>query len=186
MHIRNSKGQTVCTVFGCGVDVEELERFDGYIENDDDSIMRDICSQREFDNLWGNRRVRFALSFSCKEAFFKALGVSWTNSDISWKDIELLFSGPELRECCVHLHGCAEEIVVRDSLRVGEACFVYNDEYVVFQVVLLAEAARAQPRGCRPRGATGPDTPICRPRFCAAPAGGSLLHTLQLGNAGSL
>jgi len=30
-------------------------------------------------------REAIALGFSCKEAFFKAFGMSWTNSKISWK-----------------------------------------------------------------------------------------------------
>ena len=90
-------------VFGCGIDLEELSRFDKYIRNNDYSLMEDICTERELMNVAGDKRARLALSFSCKEAFFKALGVSWTNSNISWKDIELLFSGPGFDSYKVHL-----------------------------------------------------------------------------------
>jgi len=159
----------VCAVFGCGIDVEELKRFDRYVGAGDDSIMQGICSPREFDNLCGDRRLRFALSFSCKEAFFKALGMSWTNSAISWRDIELLFNGSDLCECCVHLHGHAKDVVARHRLCVGEACFACNEDYAVFQVVLLAgEAARALLQSECLHVSTGSDKPICRPRYRAA------------------
>jgi len=157
----------VCTVFGCGVDVEELVRFDRYAADGNDSIMRGICSEREYDSLYGNRRVRFALSFSCKEAFLKALGAGWPNGSISWRDIELLFDGPELRECCVHLHGSARDIVARNNLQVGEASFTYNDDYALFQVVLLAGDVRAESHP-ETLGDKGADDPVCRPRFCCA------------------
>ena len=126
-------------VFGCGIDLEELSRFDKYIRNNDYSLMEDICTERELINVDGDKRVRFALSFSCKEAFFKALGVSWTNSIISWKDIELLFSGPGLHSYKVHLHGCAEELLLRNKTGIGEISFDFNDEFVLFQVVLLKQ-----------------------------------------------
>jgi phosphopantetheine--protein transferase-like protein len=126
-------------VFGCGVDVEELSRFDKYIRNNDYSLMEDIFTERELTRFDGDERVRIALSFSCKEAFFKALGVSWTNSNISWKDIELLFSGPEFDSYQVHLHGYAKELLLRNKAGVGEMSFDFNDEFVLFQVVLLQQ-----------------------------------------------
>ena len=101
--------------------------------------MEDICTERELMNVDGDKRVRFALSFSCKEAFFKALGVSWTNSIISWKDIELLFSGPGFDSYKVHLHGYAKELLLKNKAGIGEISFDFNDEFVLFQVVLLKQ-----------------------------------------------
>ena len=127
-------------VFGCGIDIEELARFDKYIENKDYSLMEDICTKHEFNNLCndgGDKRVRFALSFSCKEAFFKALGISWTNSRIFWKDIELLFSGPEFDTYSVRLSEYAKETLVKNNAKIEEVSFDYNEEIVIFQVVLL-------------------------------------------------
>lgn len=127
-------------VFGCGIDIEEITRFDNYIENNDYSLMKDICTKREFNNLCGDntdKRVRFALSFSCKEAFFKALGVSWTNSGIFWKDIELLFSGQKFDSYCVNLSAYAKELLVKNNAKIAEASFDYNEEIVIFQVILL-------------------------------------------------
>jgi phosphopantetheine--protein transferase-like protein len=126
-------------VFGCGIDVEELSRFDKYIRNNDYSLMEDIFTERELTSVDGDKRVRFALSFSCKEAFFKALGVSWTNSIISWKDIELLFSGPGFDNYKVHLQDHAKNILIKNKARIGEISFDFNDDFVLFQVVLLKQ-----------------------------------------------
>ena len=126
-------------VFGCGIDLEELSRFDKYMRNVDSPLMEDIFTERELANVDGDKRVRFAVRFSCKEAFFKALGVSWTNSRISWKDIELLFSGPGLDDYQVHLHGHAEDLLRKNEALIGETSFHLNDGFVLFQVVLLKQ-----------------------------------------------
>ena len=122
-------------VFGCGIDIEDLSRFDTYI--DDLSFLKNYCTERELSNVYGDKRVRFALSFSCKEAFFKALGVSWTNSDISWKDIELLFSSPDFNHYKVNLHAYAKELFKRNNSIIGETSLDYNEDFVTFQVVIL-------------------------------------------------
>jgi phosphopantetheine--protein transferase-like protein len=131
-------------IFGCGIDIEELARFDKYIQNNDYSLMRDICSNREFDNLWVEKGVRFALSFSCKEAFFKALGVGWPNSDISWKDIELLFRDRGFENYSVELNGYAKETLVKNNAKIEEASFDYNEECVRFQVILMKNPDNAR------------------------------------------
>jgi len=126
-------------VFGCGIDIEELSRFGEHINTSDSLLMEDICTRRELNNPWGDKKVRLALSFSCKEAFFKALGVSWTNSIISWKDIELLFGGPGFDSHKVYLHDHAKNVLIKNKARIGEICFDFNDEFVLFQVVLLRQ-----------------------------------------------
>ena len=126
-------------IFGCGVDIEELSRFGKHTEQNEYCLIKDVCTQREIDNLGRDERLRLALSFSCKEAFFKALGVSWTNSPISWKDIELLFRGPRLNSYEVVLHGYAEELLLKNKAGIGEMSFDVNDEFVLFEVVLLKQ-----------------------------------------------
>ena len=81
-------------VIGCGIDIEELNRFTKHISDSKNirSFANLVFSETEIEtNLQLSPEYTFPLGFSCKEAFFKALGVSWTNSKISWKDIELLF-----------------------------------------------------------------------------------------------
>jgi len=124
-------------VIGCGIDIEELSRFDKYIDDTDVSFLRNFCTERELHSLVGDKRVRYALCFSCKEAFFKAFGVSWTNSDISWKDIELLFSGPDFYQYKVNVHAYAKEFLRKNNAVIGETFLDYNEELVTFQVVIL-------------------------------------------------
>jgi phosphopantetheine--protein transferase-like protein len=124
-------------IFGCGIDIEELSRFDKYIVNLDVSFMENFCTKHELNNLCDDKRLRIALSFSCKEAFLKALGMSWTNSNILWTDIELLFSGSGFDNYMIYLHNYAKELLVNNNARIGETSFDYNEEFVMFQVVLL-------------------------------------------------
>jgi phosphopantetheine--protein transferase-like protein len=127
-------------VFGCGIDIEELSRFDKHLQSASSNLLDDMCTERELENIYGDKRVRFALSFSCKEAFFKALSVSWTNSGITWKDIELLFASPDLQNYTVHIHRYAKELFLKNNVKIGETSFDYNEEFVTFQVVLLRDA----------------------------------------------
>ena len=101
--------------------------------------MEDICTERELMNISGDKRARLALSFSCKEAFLKALGVSWTNSNVSWKDIELLFEGSGFNRGKVNLLGYARDLLTRNRADIGEISYDVTDEFVLFQVVLLRE-----------------------------------------------
>ncbi len=126
-------------VIGCGIDVEELSRFDRHTGGNDDALLSDICTEREISNICGDERVCAALRFSCKEAFFKALGRSWTNSSIGWKEIELLFIGPGLENFRVEVHGYAGELLSEKNARIGETSFDFNDEVVIFTVILLQD-----------------------------------------------
>ena len=124
-------------VFGCGIDIEELARFDKHIDNDECPLMEDICTRREIENTCGDMRIRFALSFACKEAFFKALGVSWTNSGVFWKDVELLFHDGDFGRYEVHLHSYAKEVLIKNNAAIGETLLDFNEEIALFQVVLV-------------------------------------------------
>jgi phosphopantetheine--protein transferase-like protein len=124
-------------IFGCGIDVEELARFDKFSDNDGCSLIKDICTGREIDNACGDKRVRLALSFACKEAFFKALGMSWTNSNVYWQDIELLFLDNDFGHYEVHLYNYAKDILVKNNAAIGETFLDFNEEIALFQVVLV-------------------------------------------------
>ena len=83
--------------------------------------------------------VSFALGFSCKEAFFKAFGVSWTNSEISWKDIELLFDNQNnLNNYSIRLGGYAKKLYRKLKCSDIRSSLYYNNEYVVFKVILIS------------------------------------------------
>jgi len=133
-------------VYGCGLDIEEVNRFDKYVDANDYSLMSNICSQRELDNFQDeciDKRVRLALSFTCKEAFYKALGRIWVTSDISFKDIEIIFNDKYLSDYSVTLSDNAEKILLINNVKLGEILFNYNEEYVVFQIILLSKTTKA-------------------------------------------
>ena len=131
-------------VFGCGIDIEELSRFDRHTDIKDYSLIKELCSSREIQNLHRNKRVRLALSFACKEAFFKAFGMSWTNSRICWTDIELLFHDDGIENYTIELNNYANELLAINNLRIGEAILDCNDDTVMFQVVLLTKPDTAK------------------------------------------
>jgi len=129
-------------VLGCGIDIEELVRFENKIhtQNDITGFVELVYNSTEIaNNLTINPKLTFPLCFSCKEAFFKALGVSWTNSKISWKDIELLFKNEnDLNDYTIRLEGFAKELYHEKKCKSIESCFEYTDNYVIFQVILLS------------------------------------------------
>jgi phosphopantetheine--protein transferase-like protein len=129
-------------VAGCGIDIEEIIRFKCKIPtrtNNTDFSELVYTSSEVACNLDITPELTFPLCFSCKEAFFKAFGVSWTNSRISWKDIELLFkSKKDLHKYSIRLNGYAKELFHEKKCRSIESSLEYTDTYVIFQVVLLS------------------------------------------------
>jgi phosphopantetheine--protein transferase-like protein len=127
-------------IAGCGIDIEELARFERHIPVNEEipGFCHLVFTEEEIVH---NRNIlpqlTFPLAFSCKEAMFKALGKSWTNSGLSWKDIEIFFThekNPE--EYTIRLNGHALELFRAMNCREIESSFIYNNEYVIFQVIL--------------------------------------------------
>jgi phosphopantetheine--protein transferase-like protein len=129
-------------VTGCGIDIEEITRFKSKIPSRSNNAgFSDLVytSEEIARNLDITPEITFPLCFSCKEAFFKAFGVSWTNSKIGWKDIELLFQSKEdLHKYSIRLNGYAKELFHEKKCSSIESSLEYTDTYVIFQVVLLS------------------------------------------------
>jgi phosphopantetheine--protein transferase-like protein len=129
-------------IFGCGIDLEELSRFKKNIPTRTyiSGFAELVYTPAEIEcNLEIHPQFTFPLCFSCKEAFFKAFGISWTNSKISWKDIELLFLNKNnLLEYSIRLNGYAEELFRENNCCRIESHFDYTNNYVIFQVILLS------------------------------------------------
>jgi len=129
-------------VLGCGIDIEELFRFERKVPTRTNitGFAKSVYTPSEIAcNLNIYPGYTFPLCFSCKEAFFKALGVSWTNSNICWHDIELLFVNENnLQDYSIKLSGFAEELYHRKKCRNIESYLEYNNRYIVFQVILLS------------------------------------------------
>jgi len=129
-------------VLGCGIDIEEFIRFQKHIPGQDaaSGFFQLVCSEAEIScNINLLPHLTFPISFSCKEACFKAFGVSWNNSRISWKDIEIFFSNEnDLREHSIRLSGYALELFNERKCRKIESYLKYNDDYLIFQIILLS------------------------------------------------
>jgi phosphopantetheine--protein transferase-like protein len=129
-------------VLGCGIDIEEPARFRKKIPAPGHSTgFADLVytgSEIEH-NLRFHPALTFPLGFACKEAFFKAFGLSWTNSGISWKDIELFFTDAnDLQNHTVRLSGYAKEFYREKKCRSYESFLECTSDYVLFQVILFS------------------------------------------------
>ena len=90
-------------IYGVGVDIEDHRRFEKYISSSDGlEHLLPIFSQKELHNYSKyNSHLCYALSFSCKEAVFKAFGQDW-GEECMWNDIELIFNeAPERKKAKV-------------------------------------------------------------------------------------
>jgi phosphopantetheine--protein transferase-like protein len=129
-------------VVGCGIDIEEIVRFKSKIPAPHTlpGFANLVYTPSEIEaNLDILPVITFPLCFSCKEAFFKAFGVSWTNSKISWKDIELIFKNREdLHDYSIKLKGYAKELFHEKKCTGMESSLDYSDTYVMIQIVLLS------------------------------------------------
>jgi phosphopantetheine--protein transferase-like protein len=127
-------------IYGCGVDIEEIDRFIKHLDLKETppSLISDVFTEKEISiNKEFQKMLRFPLGFSCKESLFKAFGKSWTNSPISWKDIELIFHGDKPEDYSIELSGYAIELFKTLGLNQIDSFIEYTNTYVMFQVVLL-------------------------------------------------
>jgi phosphopantetheine--protein transferase-like protein len=127
-------------IYGCGVDIEEINRFTKHlnVHEPPPSFIADVFTEKEISlNNTSRKEIKFSLGFSCKEAMFKAFGKSWTNSPISWKDIQLIFRGEEPEDYRIELSGYAKELYIQQELQRIDSHAEYNETFVMFQVVLI-------------------------------------------------
>ena len=130
-------------ITGCGIDIEELNRFSKYIPSQSDvpEFMHLVYSDEEISvNREIMPHLTFPLAFSCKEAFFKAFGVSWTNSPISWKDVEIFFENPaNLGQYSIRMSGHALKLYNEMNCSGFETSLDHTDDFVIFQVLLFSD-----------------------------------------------
>jgi len=128
-------------VLGCGIDIEEYGRFERFIPIKDDipELCRMVFRESELDNhLEINNKFTVSVAFSCKEAVFKAFGKSWTNSEISWKDIEIIFNDPmDLTDYSVRLNGIAKKWFEEMGCLRLESSYREMVDHIIVEVLLL-------------------------------------------------
>lgn len=127
-------------VLGCGIDIEEHNRFAKHIHQQGVSpLIKHVFTPEEIrNNLEDRASLRFALGFSCKESVFKALGVSWTNSPILWTDIELFWKNKtDIYNHEIRLHHYAADLFQKQNGNQLISDFEFNEEIVFFKVMLV-------------------------------------------------
>ena len=128
-------------ILGIGTDIEEISRFHKHIIPDASvsDLIRDIFTPEEITrNLSSeNPYLCLALGFSCKESVFKALGRSWMNAPITWKEIECVFHGkPENKGYEIRLSGGALNLFQELGGKRIESELEIKNDHVVFRVIL--------------------------------------------------
>ena len=122
-------------VFGCGIDIEEVVRFNkhyfdkGILSN----LVYDLFTRKEIENFSVFGKEAFLKGFSFKEAFYKAIN----NSDIDFKDIEIIFT--DERKFEILTSHKVDRIFKSLGINNIDAKFIINEQYVVFKVILIKD-----------------------------------------------
>ena len=86
-------------ILNIGFDLEEIRRFKKYLDHFDEweVLLKDVFSPAEVKHNLAHHcpEICFTLCFCFKEALSKALGKSWMNAGIDWKEMEIIFENKE-------------------------------------------------------------------------------------------
>ena len=96
-------------IYGTGVDIVDITRFERFLAEGNDAIFRRLFSDAEIAYCAGKKRSaqHYALRFAAKEAFLKALGTG-LREGLSWKDVEIV--NDSLGKPLLELKGMAQEM----------------------------------------------------------------------------
>lgn len=130
-------------VLGCGIDIEEHKRFLKFFNSAKPAhFFLSIYTQDEIENYSiFNTPLCFAVSFSCKEAFYKAFSSAFNNVQIDWHEIELIFHDePGKDRAELRFKGTALELSLKNDL-IFPPDFSYSisDSLVIFETLLECE-----------------------------------------------
>ena len=122
-------------IFGCGIDIEEIERFNKhYFANGKlSNLVYNLFTSKEIENFSVFGKEAFLKGFCFKEAFYKALN----NDDVDFKDIEIIFEGDHNFEI-LKSKKVIEFFSKNDIIKL-EADFKINDQYALFKVLLIKD-----------------------------------------------
>ena len=130
-------------VLACGIDIEEHKRFLKFFDSSKPAhFFFSVFTQDEIENYSRfNTPLCYAVSFSCKEAFYKAFCSAFDNVQIDWNEIELIFHDePERDRAELQFKGTALELLQKNHV-IMPPVFNYSisDSLVIFETVLECE-----------------------------------------------
>jgi len=127
-------------VLGCGIDIEEHKRFLKFFRSKKPAhFFLSIFTQDEIENYSiFDTPLCHAVSFSCKEAFYKAFSSAFNNVQIDWHEIELIFHDEPVKgRAELKFNGAALELSLKNNLIIPPD-FNYSipDTPIIFETVL--------------------------------------------------
>ncbi|GFO65156.1 holo-[acyl-carrier-protein] synthase [Geomonas paludis] len=107
-------------IYGTGVDIVEIARFDKFLKQGNDALFQRIFTQGEIEYCSSKKlsAQHYALRFAAKESFLKALGTGLRDG-LSWQDMEVV--NDALGKPTLRLSGRAEVLFREAGL---SSCFL--------------------------------------------------------------
>lgn len=120
----------------CGIDVEEVSRFDKYLSEtpEQSAFVRLVYHTEEIRHLRTDPGRGFPLAFCAKEAVFKALGRSWTNSPLDWKEIQLRLNSNNAN---LTFSGAVHQRLIELGINRWQTDHRLTDQYAMFSILLF-------------------------------------------------
>lgn len=127
-------------VLGCGIDIEEHKRFLKFFKSTEPvHFFLSIYTQDEIKNYSiFDTPLCYAVSFSCKEAFYKAFSSAFHNVQIDWREVELIFHDEPVKGMAeLNFSGTALELSLKNNLIIPpDFNYSISDSLVIFETVL--------------------------------------------------
>jgi len=117
-----------------GVDIIEIQRFEGTIERQGERFRKRFYTARELEQI-GENIASLAVRFAAKEAVSKALGTGM--GIVRPIDMEVLRD--EKRAPHLHLHGEAKRVAESLGLQTWSISLSHSEKYAVAFVVAIGE-----------------------------------------------
>lgn len=120
-------------IIGTGIDITEISRFDRFVQEDNQLLLRRLFTQAELDYCFSKRFSArpLAMRFAAKEAFLKALGTGLRDG-INWLELEI--SNDHLGKPHLTVVGMAAEYMSRMG---GEKCHLSLSDDGGFAVAMV-------------------------------------------------
>jgi holo-[acyl-carrier protein] synthase len=117
-----------------GVDLVEIERFEGAVQRHGDRFLGRVFTERELGEV-GHNLASLAARFAAKEAVAKSLGTGI--GPVAWKEIEVLRG--EARQPLLELHGEAARLAASQGLQVWSLSLSHTQNYAIAMVIAIGE-----------------------------------------------
>ncbi|EAT15169.1 holo-ACP synthase [Desulfuromonas acetoxidans] len=122
-------------IAGIGTDIVDVERFDRFIDEDNQTLLQRLFTPGELDYALPRKCAaqHLAARFACKEAFVKALGLGMRDG-MTWHDIEVVRD--ELGCPSLALSGRAAEIFEQRQLCAHHVSYSHETRWAVATVIV--------------------------------------------------